>query len=173
MRFVIVCLINGTALDFHEKVTQDVCNSFKVKRQRLPAHFTLKAPFELDNISDLENKISTFVKSKEKQPVKINGLGHFGTNVIFMNIIFSKEASVLYNDFIALLKGLDYLTWKRHDGNSKTFHATIATHLKEDKFHKIWAYVSKYNPQFSIYFNNISILKWENDKWVTYKKFNF
>lgn len=172
MRFVIVCLINGNALDFHEKVTQDVCHNFKVKRQRLPAHFTLKAPFELDDISELEIKISEFVKLREKQPVKIDGLAHFGTNVIFMNIIPSKEALILYNDFITLLKGVNYLTWKRHDGNSKIFHSTIVTHLKEDKFYKIWNYVSKYNPQFSIYFNNISILKWEVDRWVTYKKFN-
>lgn len=171
MRFVIVCLIKGTALKFHEKITEDVCYKFKVKRQRLPAHFTLKAPFELDDICDLENEISTFVNSNKKQPVKIDGINHFGTNVIFMNIIPSKKALILYNDFIALLKNLDYLTWKKHDGNSKTFHATIVTHLKENKFHEIWDYISKYNPNFSIYFDNISILKWQKDKWVTYRKF--
>lgn len=49
MRYVIVYLIKGEALSFHEELVGNICSQFKVKRQRLPAHFTIKVPFETTN----------------------------------------------------------------------------------------------------------------------------
>jgi hypothetical protein len=62
MRYVIVCLIKGEALAFHEKLVEDICEKFKVKRQRLPAHFTIKAPFETEKILELESLVESYCK---------------------------------------------------------------------------------------------------------------
>lgn len=179
MRFVIVCLIKGNALQFHEKAVSDICSRFNVKRQKLSAHFTLKAPFETESeegAKEIENKISEFIKNKTKQKIEINGLDHFRSDVIFMKIIPSKEALLIYNEFTEMLKKIKWLTWKRHDGNQKTFHCTIVTHLTENNFTNIWNYAKiKYDPHFSAYFDNISLLKWESkyNRWITYKEFRF
>lgn len=172
MRYVIVCLIKGDALKFHEKVVSDVCWKFNIKRQRLPAHFTIKAPFETERINELERLTEAFAKDKKAEKAHINGIDHFRDNVIYMGIDLSEEAVRIYDEFIEALRTQPYLTWKRNEGGEKVFHCTIATHLKENNFNDIWQYCSKYSPDFPIYFDNISILRWETDRWVTYREFD-
>lgn len=171
MRYVIVCLLSDEALKFHENLVQDVCSKFKVRPQRLPGHFTLKAPFELNDIRGLENSLENFVQNNKKEEMFISGMGKFRTDVVFMKTLPSPSALKLYDDLIDELKKLPDLTWRKNDGKDRTFHCTIVTKIKEDKFSDIWEYVSKLDPKFSIYFDNISILKWETDKWVTHKKY--
>lgn len=173
MRFVIVCLIKGEALKYHEKCVSDVCFKYKVSAQKLPAHFTIKAPFETDNIYEIENIVQNFVDLRHKENITIDGIGHFGFSTIYMNINLNDSALELYKDFIHELKKLDFLEWRGpHDGQGKNLHATIVTHLNEEKFNEIWDYVKlKYDPKFNLCFDNISILKWDKYKWVTYKQF--
>ncbi|MBM7870981.1 2'-5' RNA ligase [Clostridium pascui] len=169
-RYVIVCLLNGEALNFHEKLVTDVCSKFNVKRQKLPGHFTIKAPFETDRISEVECVIEDFVANNKKEPMKMQGINHFRTDTIFMDINMSDEGLKVHDAFIDSLKTLPWLEWKRHDGKGKTFHATIVTRIPREKYDSIWNYTNSFNPEFNIYFDNITILKWENYKWETYKE---
>lgn len=173
LRYVIVCLIKGDALKYHEDAVSDICFKFKVSRQRLPAHFTIKAPFETDNISEIETLTENFVSNRKKEKMEIKGLGHFGTSTIFMQVHLDNNALAVYDDYIKELRKLPWLEWRgRHDGEGKNFHATIVTKLREEKFNDIWNYASlKYNPFFLSHFDNISILRWDKDKWVTFKEF--
>lgn len=170
-RFVIVCLLKEETLEFHEKLVQDVCDKFKVKRQKLPAHFTIKAPFETDKIEEIEPLIDKFVKNRNKQDILIDGFDHFRTDVVFMKVIPSMGAISLHDDFIDELKKVPWLNWKKHEGKGKIFHCTIVSRLMEDKFNPIWDYVNKYNPQFNTYFDNISILKWQDFRWMIYREY--
>ncbi len=170
-RFVIVCLLKGETLKFHEKLVEDVCYKYKVKRQKLPAHFTIKAPFETNNIEEIEKVIEKFVESKNKEKILIDGFDHFRTDVVFMKVIPSNDALKLHDDFIDELKKIPWLGWKKHEGKGKTFHCTIVTRIMEDKFNPIWDYVNNYNPQFNTYFDNISILKWQDFRWITYREY--
>lgn len=171
MRYVIVCLIKGNALKFHEKMVSEVSWKFNVRRQRLPAHFTIKAPFETDRIGEIEKLTEDFVRGKKAEKAHINEIGHFRDNVIYMGIEMSEEALHIYNEFIEALRTQPYLEWKRNEGGEKVFHCTLATHLNENNYNDVWQYLSKYNPDFPIYFDNISILRWEKDRWITYKEF--
>lgn len=172
LRYVIVCLIKGEALKFHEKLVENVCFKFKVNRQRLPAHFTLKAPFETENIEDMENLIENFCKERQKAPISLDGIGNFRNEVIYMALSHTDEALKIHDDLIDELHTLKWLSWRKNDGKGRTFHCTIVTHLNKDKFNDIWEYVLKFHPHFSIYFDNISILQWKKDKWITYREFN-
>lgn len=117
--------------------------------------------------------MDNFTKDKNKEKILINGFNHFRTDVVFMRVTPSKESLQIHDEFINKLKNISWLPWKAHEGEGKNkmFHCTIVSRLKEDKFQPIWNYVNKYNPQFNTYFDNISILKWENYRWITYKEY--
>ena len=54
MRYVVVSVVKGEAGDFNNKLRKDIFNKFKAKSSKLPAHFTIKAPFEYES-SEEEN----------------------------------------------------------------------------------------------------------------------
>jgi len=170
-RYVIVCLIKGEALQFHEKLVDEVCSKFNVKPQRLPAHFTIKAPFELEDVSEIENIIESFTKNRKSEGILIDGFGFFRTNVVFMKVNPSSDAKKIHDDFIKELKKVSNLEWKPNEGKEKVYHCTVVSKLREDKFQPIWEYVSNFSPKYELQFDNISILRWENYRWVTHKEF--
>lgn len=173
-RYVIVCLIKGEALEFHERLVSAVCGKFNVKPQKLPGHFTIKAPFETEDIKPAEKAAEEFVNSNNKQEASIEGFGHFRDSVVFMKINMSKEGIKVHDNFIEKLKSIPDLEWKANEGREKVFHCTVVTRIRDYKFKDIWDYVNKYNDKayFKIYFDNITILIWNRDKWVTYKEYN-
>lgn len=170
MRYVIVCLLKEETLKFHESLVSDVCSKFKVQRQKLPAHFTIKAPFETENIEELEKVTEEFCRSHSKTTIKIKGFNHFRNNVIFMDIFPSKEAVEVHDKYIDELEKIQWLTWKEHEGKNKKFHCTIVSRRISSKFNEIWEYVNRFNPKFDLYFDNISILIWRNGRWETHKE---
>jgi 2'-5' RNA ligase len=173
MRYVIVCLIKGEALTFHEKLVSDICDKFKVKRQRLPAHFTIKAPFESNDINDLEKLTEEFCGARAEVDIKIDGFGHFREDVVFMDVKTSKEAVAVHDAYIDVLKAIPWLEWKRNEGKGKVFHCTLVSKIPSGKFNDIWNYASRFSCYFETAFNNIAILRWEKDRWVTHKEYKF
>ncbi|MCY6371352.1 2'-5' RNA ligase family protein [Clostridium ganghwense] len=171
MRYVVVCLLKGETLRFHETLVSDVCTRFKVQRQKLPAHFTIKAPFEADNIEELEKVTKEFCNINYKTTIKIKGFNSFRNNVVFMDIFPSNEAVEVHDKYIDELQKLDWLSWKEHEGKNKKFHCTIVSRRISSKFNEIWEYVNKFNPKFDLYFDNIAILIWKNGRWETYKEY--
>lgn len=173
MRYVIVCLIKGEALKFHENLVQNVCRKYNVSRQKLPAHFTLKAPFETENITEVEELIQDFCGDRPSTTISIEDFDHFGEGVVFMDIKPSGEATKTCNDFVDVLKKVPWLEWKRNEGKNKKLHCTVVTRIPNNKYDDIWNYVREHHCSFDTYFDNISILKWDINKWVTYKEFKF
>ena len=51
MRYVIVSVVKGKAGNFNNNLRKEVFQKFNAKSSKLPAHFTIKAPFEYDDIS--------------------------------------------------------------------------------------------------------------------------
>ena len=54
MRYVIVSVVKGPAGNFNNNLRKEVFEKLGAKSSKLPAHFTIKAPFEADDISDLD-----------------------------------------------------------------------------------------------------------------------
>ncbi|ETJ38248.1 hypothetical protein Q604_UNBC07620G0001, partial [human gut metagenome] len=52
MRYVIVSVVKGPAGNFNNNLRKEVFEKLGAKSSKLPAHFTIKAPFEADDISD-------------------------------------------------------------------------------------------------------------------------
>lgn len=171
LRYVIVCLIKGKALEFHEQLVKNICANFNVKRQRLPGHFTIKAPFETDNIEEIENIVKEFSSNFGAFPIKLEGFGHFRQDVVFIDIKVSDKAKEVHDSFIDKLKAVKNLEWKRNEGKNRVFHCTLVSKLDHNMFDSIWDYVSSFECSFKENFDNISILRWDGDKWITYKEY--
>ena len=57
MRYVIVSVVHGEGGDFNNDLRREIFNKFKAKSSKLPAHFTIKAPFEVeDEIKEIDGK---------------------------------------------------------------------------------------------------------------------
>ena len=71
MRYVVVSVVKGEAGEFNNRLRKDIFMKFKAKSSKLPAHFTIKAPFEYDgDISDLEDCIKKVVVTKKLHHLK-------------------------------------------------------------------------------------------------------
>lgn len=90
-----------------------------------------------------------------------------------MDILLSKEAQNTHDEYVKSLQNIHWLEWKNNEKKPKVFHCTIVSKLLPDKFTKVWDYVQKYPYTINSSFDNISILKWNGDRWITHKKFLF
>ncbi|MCD3216353.1 phosphoesterase [Clostridium botulinum C] len=172
-RYVIVSLIHGDARKFHEKLVQEISNKFKVRAQTLPMHITLKAPFEIEDISEVEQITEKFCNKNNKVNIDIKGIGHFRDNVIFMDIIPSKEAIQMNKDYYKELRNIKNLQWSNNEGENRKFHCTLASKNIRNKFEKIWNFVINEEISFSSVIDNITIMQYnfKDFKWDLYKKF--
>ena len=62
MRYVIVSVVKGGAGNFNNNLRKEVFEKFHAKSSKLPAHFTIKAPFECENTDYMDNIIENFCK---------------------------------------------------------------------------------------------------------------
>lgn len=171
-RYVIVCAIGGEALKFHEKLTNDVCYKFNKKRAKLPAHFTIKAPFETSNIKEVMDILDDFCKINYSAPMKIQGYGSFREDVIYMDIKMSPQAKKVHDALIDKLQKISWMNFKSNEGKNKIFHCTIVSKRIQDKFKEIWNYVNNYPCNFNEYFHNISLYTWKNNTWMLVRRYN-
>ena len=75
MRYVVVTVADGEAGVFNKKLSAEAFEKFKVKSSKLPAHITLKAPFETEEpIEVLEEAIENILKTKKQYLMKLRGL---------------------------------------------------------------------------------------------------
>ncbi len=173
MRYVIVCVVKGSAGDFNNNLRRRVFEKFNLKSSKLPAHFTIKAPFEYDgNIEALENLIQGFCSEYDSRPYIIDGYDHFDDRVIYMKVKMSDEGKIMHNDLIDRMDKIDYIEFDKNDGRDKIFHVTIASKKLRPIYNDVWNYVKKYPCEFECLFDNISIYKWQNNTWELHRKFN-
>lgn len=172
-RYVLVCLIEGEAGEFHDRLTNDVCHKFNKKRTKLPAHITLKAPFETDNIKDMENMLEGFVSTRYKTPIKVSGFGKFRRDVVYMDVNVSQETKKVHDELIDELGKIPWIEFKSNEGKDRVFHCTIVSKRLQDDFNEIWEYVNEYTCDFDVCFDNLCLYKWKDNTWVLYRKFKF
>lgn len=170
MRYVIVSVIKGEAGEYNNKLRKDVYERFGVKSSKLPAHFTIKAPFEYDgDISELENIIENFCNNEQIAPFEIKGFDHFGSRVVYMKVNMSRYGKELHDRLIENISKLSYINFDKNDGKNKIFHVTVASKGLSYTYDKLWEYVNTLYCDFKNEFDNICIYRWENNTWVLHK----
>lgn len=172
MRFVIVSVVKGEAGEFNNKLREDVKERFNIKLSKLPAHFTINAPFEYDgDISELESVLKDFCEREESHNYSINGYNHFDDRVIFMNVNMSKSGKEMHDRLIDELSKVPFIKFNDKDGKDKTFHVTIVSKKIKDIYNDVWEYVNDIPCEFECIFDNICIFRWENSTWKLYEEF--
>ena len=171
IRYVVVSVVKGEAGNFNNNLRKEVYEKFNAKSSKLPAHFTIKSPFETDNIVQLENTLDKFSKENYSAPYKIKGYDHFDDRVIFVKVIMSKEGKILHDNLIDSMSSIDYINFDKLDGKNKIFHITISSKKIKNIFNDLLNYVSYIPCDFNCNFDNICIYKWENNTWVLHKEY--
>ena len=121
MRYVIVSVVKGKAGNFNNNLRKEVFQKFNAKSSKLPAHFTIKAPFEYDDIEELEEVLQNFCKTHKRAPYKIKNYNHFDNRAIYMEVIMSKEGKKLHDDLFDELNKISYINFGEKDGKTKFF----------------------------------------------------
>ena len=172
-RYVIVSLLEGEEKDFHGSLVKEVCDKFNVRPQKLPMHITLKAPFEIESIDEVEKTTEKFVENRKSCGIEIKNYDHFRDNVIFMDILPSKEALELHKEYYLELKEIEDLNWSNNEGESIKFHCTLVSRRISSKFKDIWNHVIEKEIFFKSAISNITIMEYNFYKniWEVYKKF--
>lgn len=163
--------VNGEAGDFNDNLRKEVFKVFKAKSSKLPAHFTIKAPFEMDNIEDLEKVLYDFSKRNRASNYDIKNYSYFDNRVIYMKVLMSKEGYKIHDELIEAISSCKGIEFKKGEGKDKIFHVTVASKKIQDKFNDIWEYVNRFPCEFHCKFDNVSIYKWEDISWKLYKEY--
>ncbi|WP_069998473.1 2'-5' RNA ligase family protein [Cellulosilyticum sp. I15G10I2] len=173
MRYVIVCVVQGEAGEFNNQMRKEVWEKLKAKSSKLPAHFTIKAPFEYDGkITELENTLENFCRYEKAAPFKLDGYGHFGNRVVYMHVDMSMEGQVLHDRLIDVMSKVPYIDFDKKDGKDKTFHVTVASKGIQPIFDQLWQYANSRPCHFSCMFDNITIYKWQDHTWQVHKSYH-
>lgn len=171
MRYVIVSVVKGDAGNFNNNMRKDVYEKFKAKSSKLPAHFTIKSPFEYNDISELEETLDKFSKDNEKAPYIIKGYNHFDNRVIYMDVIMSSQGKKLHDKLIDSLSNIHYMDISERDGKDKIFHITISSKKIQKIYDELWNYVNKFPCNYNCCFDNISIYKWQDNTWILHREY--
>ena len=171
MKYIIAHLIRGEAKDKHEAITKDLVTKFDTFpiHDRFASHLTLKRVFELDadGIKNLCNILDAFVNSHTQSTYRLDGLGHIGEDVIYIDVKPSPEMLSTVKDLMEILHKVENITFDEFDAIENDFHATVAFRkLKPFDFNEVWEYLNKEEKiDFDMKFDNIAIMKKEEDKW--------
>ena len=171
MRYVIVSKVNGEAGDFNNNLRRELYNKLKAKSSKLPAHFTIKAPFKYDgDITELVDAIKRICSNNKVSSYKIDGYDHFDNRVIYMKVIMSKEGKALHDEIIDELSKFSYIDFSNSDGKDKIFHVTLASKRIGKMYNDIWKFIHIHPCNFTCNFDNICIYKWEENTWKFHKE---
>lgn len=174
MRYVVVSVIKGEAGEFNNNLRREVYEKFKAKSSKLPAHFTIKAPFEYDgNIKELEKCIENYCISHRMESLEIKGYNHFDDRVIYMDMVMSREGKILHDGLVEKMSEIPYIEFTNKDGKDKVFHITVSSKRIKSIYYDLWNYVNKYPCKFKGNFDNVSIYRWENNTWILHKEYLF
>lgn len=174
MRYVIVCVVKGEAGEFNNNLRKELFQKLKVKSSKLPAHFTIKAPFEYkEEINDLIDVLEEFSKTAKAEHFTIDGYDHFDDRVIYMKVNMSKEAKAVHDKLIDNMNKISYIDFDKKDGKNKIFHITLSSKKLKPIYAKVWDYVHQYPCEFQGLFDNVTIYRWEEETWKLYREFIF
>ena len=169
MRYFIAHLVEGSAKRYRDRVVRELHRKYKIKSPKLslPAHLTIKPPFEcgLMGITQVEKSLRAFVRLQTAPPYRLRGFGRFGFKTMYLDVVQSPDATTLFRSCVAHLnKENPWLPRGAVDGNK--LHLSVARHLDRKTSAKIWKDLSTLKPEWQGRLDSISVLKYEKKRWV-------
>ncbi|OHA80069.1 MAG: hypothetical protein A2747_00385 [Candidatus Yonathbacteria bacterium RIFCSPHIGHO2_01_FULL_44_41] len=168
MRYFIAHLVKNPAAEYHRALVQYIAKRFdlKISAGYFPTHITLKAPFETQDITEAKDVLEKFTATHHALPFAVRGFGHFQNNVIFLDVELPQETSRAVKELQWALNSVPEIQWGEHEP-LENLHITVAKKDIIKKFDNIWGYIEEKDiPQFDLLFDNIALLRFEDDVWI-------
>jgi len=176
MKYFIAHLLSGDAKTYHERVTRELSARFRIVplHERVPPHLTIKIPFEAtdEQIKDVEKVLRSFARMHRPHPFSMKGFGHFGFRTIYMDVPKGDVVFTARKCLATLRTNAPWLPPAPLEGNK--LHASVARFLSRRQFKRIWRVLTVANePCFETSFDNISILRKDDSRWVVASRIAF
>ena len=176
-RFFIALLppqeIQDYATDIKEYFAQNYNSRHALKS---PPHITLQPPFEwsVDNVSVLEQTLSTFAQTQTSVPIILKGFAAFVPRVIYINVIKTPELMGLQSYLMAHLEESLGIV----DPVSKTRpfapHMTVAfKDLTKQNFRAAWPEFQRRELEFKFTASQLTLLIHDGNRWNVSAEFLF
>lgn len=177
MKYYISSQIKGELNKYYQSLVSElsfVLKSKKLQEKARVPHITLKAAFEAEKISPLEEFLEDLSKDKGKSPVYIRGFGKFGSNTIFLEVNPSKQFLEFYREIHYFFKDKG-LESSIYDNENKVFHITLANkELSKDELTLVWDYLTHKSVDREYLVDNLCIFQNEDyEKGSIYRRLEF
>jgi 2'-5' RNA ligase len=177
MRYFVGYLIEGEAAYYYNYITTELSEKFHIKNlsERIQPHFTIKPPFESDNIEEFKKLLSQITADQKVFPICLKNFGRYSTD----SPTFFISGNALKNNLKQIETIVDQL--EPYGNNKKslfkrpiTLHCSVARHLLTEQSEEIWNYLQTLPPpQFDLKFDNLAFFRWKNTHWEIDEIFRF
>lgn len=161
-KYIIPCLFRAPQIvEYHRELVDAIADRFGLtftQRQHLPAHFTLKYHFTTEEIGQVEELLEAFSRRHAAPFVDVGGFGHFGEDVVFVDVRLSKAARGTLAALVSTLRTLSWMPWSAHDAEHLHPHLTIVE-LCRPRFAQVWEFVRTRERRFTTKFDNVTVLR--------------
>lgn len=142
---------------------------------RSPAHITLVPPFRMNDKDEekLSRSLAEFSAGQKKFVLRLADFSSFIPRVIFVAVVQNEVLTTLKNELVAYLLAINKYPVKKEAGVFHP-HVTIANRdLQKQAFYEAWEYFKekKYKAEWPV--QDISLLKYNNQKWDVAGTFPF
>lgn len=168
MRYFIAYLASKPLAEYHQTLVKELAEKFglEISGGYFPTHITLKAPFDIDNVTAIKDELGNFASVHYAPSFTIQNFGHFDRKVIFLNVSLNEILSTVTWDLQNMLMQTLNLSWGKHEPLMAS-HVTVAKKIDTTKFDVIWNHLMQKDvPSFDLSFDNIALLRLEKDVWV-------
>lgn len=154
--------ISGETGEYIRGIIHDVADTFDVEgavRSRPVPHITLFGPYKTDDGLRAKRIVEMVCSGYDIVPYRLDGFGHFGDNVIYIDVVPSPELRQLRRELSKELRKVGYDYPKRELNKYYSFHVTVAFKDIENKFETIWKYLNQnYEPDRNEYATRVTTL---------------
>jgi 2'-5' RNA ligase len=163
----IISLLPDEVRNYHRELRQKIATEFGldgIANPIIPAHITMKYPFPVEDLDEIEKATQEFCVSQSKTKWRLQGFNYFqnGENpVIFIDVIPSEAIRKAHIHFLENLRKISWIEWGRFDDANLHYHVTLAAQgITFENFQSIWSFVNQHaEPHFEVFFDNLSLVQ--------------
>ncbi|MCD4738298.1 MAG: 2'-5' RNA ligase family protein [Anaerolineae bacterium] len=177
----IICLLSKEVQKYQRELRQKIAAQFEldgVANPVIPAHITIKYPFPVENLDEIEQAVQEFSIFQSKAKWLLQDFNSFknGDNyVVFIDVIASEEIRKVHARFLSRLRKINWVQWGQFDNSSLHYHVTLgAQGITSGNFEAIWSFINQQKkPNFKAFFDNISLVRINEYTRYVYKTYRF
>jgi len=165
--------------DYHQELRLRLVAQFGLSvNLNVPAHITIKYPFLVEDIDEIERVVQEFCNSQAQTGWFLQGFNHFINNdsyVVFIDVVSPAETRIAHSKFLDKLRDVSWIQWGHFDTADLHYHVTLATHgLTAENFESVWSFLNQQRkPNFKVFFDNLAFVQIEESSRSVYKIYQF